>query len=103
MQEKGVEEKQTLAALEGRMKFSEVVAQALAWLQREGRVSYRALKIEFDLTDDHLDALKEELIEAKRVAVDEGGKVLVWTGDSAEVRDQRSGQWYEDENLVPYS
>lgn len=27
-----------------------------------------------------LDVLKEELIEAKRVAVDENGKVLVWTG-----------------------
>src|SRR5262245_14191361 len=62
------------------MKFSEVVGQTVAWLQREGRVSYRALKLEFDLNDDSLDALKEELIEAKRVAIDENGKVLVWTG-----------------------
>ena len=31
------------------MKFSEVVAQTLVWLQREGRVSYRALRLEFDL------------------------------------------------------
>jgi class 3 adenylate cyclase len=64
------------------MKFSEVVAQTLAWLQREGRVSYRALKLEFDLDDDVLDALKEEIIDAKRLAVDENGKVLVWTGNS---------------------
>ena len=42
------------------MKFSEVISQTLAWLQREGRVSYRALKLEFDLTADVLDALKEE-------------------------------------------
>ena len=62
------------------MKFSEVVAQTLSWLQRDGRVSYRALKLEFDLNDDMLDALKEEIIEAKRLAIDENGKVLVWIG-----------------------
>ena len=65
------------------MKFSEVVTQTLAWLQREGRISYRALKLEFDLNDDALDALKEEIIEAKRVASDENGKVLVWVGQSS--------------------
>src|SRR5262249_34722653 len=65
------------------MKFSEVVAQTLAWLQREGRVSYRALRLEFDLNEDMLEALKEELIEAKRLATDENGKVLVWTGNSS--------------------
>src|SRR5215471_16903560 len=64
------------------MKFSEVVGQTLAWLQREGRVSYRALRLEFDLTEDVLDALKEELIEVKELAVDKDGKMLVWTGAS---------------------
>ena len=62
------------------MKFSEVVAQTLTWLQREGRVSYRALRLEFDLTEDVLDALKEELIEVKELAVDKDGKMLVWKG-----------------------
>jgi hypothetical protein len=62
------------------MKFSEVVAQTLVWLQREGRVSYRALRLEFDLTDDVLDVLKEELIEVKELAVDKDGKMLVWVG-----------------------
>src|SRR5215813_14318777 len=62
------------------MKFSEVVAQTLAWLQREGRVSYRALRLEFDLTEDVLDALKEELIEVKELAVDKDGKMLMWKG-----------------------
>ena len=47
------------------MKFSEVVAQTLAWLQREERISYRALKLEFDLNDDVLDALKEEIIRGQ--------------------------------------
>src|SRR5262245_59372454 len=64
------------------MKFSEVVAHTLAWLQREGRVTYRALKREFDLDDEFLEDVKAELIEAKRVASDENGKVLVWTGAS---------------------
>ncbi|MBI3757238.1 MAG: adenylate/guanylate cyclase domain-containing protein [Deltaproteobacteria bacterium] len=62
------------------MKFSEVVAQTLAWLQREGRVSYRALKREFDLDDEFLEDLKTEIIDAKRLAMDEEGKVLVWVG-----------------------
>jgi class 3 adenylate cyclase len=62
------------------MKFSEVVAQTLAWLQHEGPVSYRALKMKFDLNDDVLEALKEELIEVKELAIDKDGKMLVWTG-----------------------
>ena len=62
------------------MKFSEVVAQAVALLQREGRVSYRALKREFALEDDALEDLKEELITVKELAVDKDGKMLVWTG-----------------------
>jgi hypothetical protein len=64
------------------MKFSEVVAQTLAWLRREGRVSYRALRLEFDLNEDVLTALKEELIEIKELAVDKDGKMLVWVGAS---------------------
>jgi class 3 adenylate cyclase len=65
------------------MKFSEVVAQTLTWLQREGRVSYRALKREFELDDEFLEDLKAEIIEAKRLAIDENGKVLVWVGNSS--------------------
>src|SRR5712692_8015821 len=64
------------------MKFSEVVAQTLAWLQREGRVSYRALKREFDLDDEYIEDLKVELIETKELAVDKAGKMLVWVGAS---------------------
>ncbi len=63
------------------MKFSEIIDQAAALLQRKGRVSYRTLKIEFNLTDEHLDALKEELIDVEALAVDKDGKMLVWTGD----------------------
>ena len=54
------------------MKFSEVVAQAIVWLQSEGRVSYLALQMEFDLSDKQLEALKAELVKAKKLAIDEG-------------------------------
>lgn len=39
------------------MKFSEVAAQALTWLQQEGRVSYRTWKREFTLDDGLLEEL----------------------------------------------
>ena len=38
------------------------------------------LKREFELDDDYIDDLKTEIIDAKRLAADEDGKVLVWTG-----------------------
>ena len=62
------------------MTFEEVVDQALAMLQRRGRVTYRLLKRQFDLDDEALDDLKLELIKGQRLAVDEEGEVLVWTG-----------------------
>jgi class 3 adenylate cyclase/predicted ATPase len=63
------------------MTFEEILAQVREQLQREGRVAYRILKRRFDLSDDDLEDLKADLIDAKRVAVDEEGKVLVWVGD----------------------
>ena len=65
------------------MTFDEMLAQVLALLQREKRVSYRALKRRFDLDDDALEDVKDELIYAKKLAVDEDNRVLVWTGDQA--------------------
>jgi class 3 adenylate cyclase/predicted ATPase len=65
------------------MKFSEIVEQALILLHRQGRVSYRALKREFDLADDVLEDLKVELIDARQVVRDENGKVLVWIGNNS--------------------
>ena len=65
------------------MKFSEIVHQAVALLEADERVSYRALKREFELDDQTLEDLKEELIEARRIAVDEDGRVLVWAGGEA--------------------
>jgi class 3 adenylate cyclase/tetratricopeptide (TPR) repeat protein/ABC-type thiamine transport system ATPase subunit len=65
------------------MTFDEILTQVLDLLRREGRVSYRALKRRFDLDEDYLEDLKAEIIQAKKLAVDEDGAVLVWTGDTA--------------------
>jgi TOMM system kinase/cyclase fusion protein len=62
------------------MTFDEILGQVLQLLQRQGRVSYRALKRRFTLDDEYLEDLKAELIKAQRVAVDEDGEVLVWMG-----------------------
>jgi class 3 adenylate cyclase len=62
------------------VKFSEVVDHAIEFLRSRARVSYRALKREFDLDDESLADLKTELIKAKRLAADEDGEVLVWVG-----------------------
>jgi class 3 adenylate cyclase/tetratricopeptide (TPR) repeat protein len=64
------------------MTFDEILAQVLDLLQRQGRVSYRALKRRFALDDDYLEDLKAEVIKAQRLAVDEDGEVLVWTGSA---------------------
>jgi predicted ATPase/class 3 adenylate cyclase len=65
------------------MDFYAVLDEIRVLLQRRGRVTYRALKVQFHLDDEHLEALKEELIEAEQLAVDEQSKVLVWTGAPA--------------------
>ena len=57
------------------MTFDEVLEQVRELLRREGRVSYRALKRRFALDDDYVEDLKEELIDAKHLAVDDGGKI----------------------------
>jgi class 3 adenylate cyclase len=64
------------------MTFDEILAEVLDLLRRERRVSYRALKRRFGLDDDYLEDLKDELIHAKNLAVDEAGRVLIWIGDA---------------------
>ena len=46
------------------MTFEEILNQAIALLQRQGRVSYRALKRQFDLDDSYVEDLKLELIRS---------------------------------------
>src|SRR5438477_7018311 len=62
------------------MTFEELLDQAIDLLRRRSRVTYRTLKRQFQLDDDVLEDLKEELIYGQRLAVDEDGRVLVWMG-----------------------
>jgi predicted ATPase/class 3 adenylate cyclase len=65
------------------MTFEELLAQIIEVLQREGRISYRALQRRFDLDDACLEDVKVELIEAKQLARDENGRILVWAERAA--------------------
>src|SRR5262252_6237448 len=62
------------------MSFEEILDQAIAMLQRRGRLTYGALKRQFQLDDAYVADLKAELIEGQRLAVAENGTVLVWIG-----------------------
>src|SRR5215831_16464234 len=60
------------------MTFDDILAQIIDLLKRQGRVSYSALKRRFDLDDDYLNDLKDELLYVHPVRDDEG-RGLVWT------------------------
>jgi hypothetical protein len=60
--------------------FVAVVDQVIVLLRQRGRLTYRTLQRQFQLDDAALDDLKDELIYGQRRAVDEEGRVLVWTG-----------------------
>src|SRR5215831_12620676 len=64
------------------MGFYEILDQVVDLLRRRGRVTYRALKREFQVDDAFLEDLKAEIITAQRLAVDEQGAVLVWIGEA---------------------
>ena len=64
------------------MDFYALLDQIIALLQQRGRVSYQALKRQFNLDDAYLDDLKIELIDAQQVARDDNGRVLVWIGEA---------------------
>ena len=65
------------------MTFEEILQQTIAILQSRGRVSYRALKRQFNLDDDYLDDLKAELLYAYPHGVDDDGRGLAWSGEKA--------------------
>src|SRR5262245_8611127 len=62
------------------MTFEEILDQAIAMLQRRGRLTYGTLKRQFQLEDAALGDLTNELIKGQRLARDEDGEVLVWSG-----------------------
>src|SRR5215468_7980332 len=65
------------------MDFYDILDQVIALLKQRGRVSYRALTVQFHLDDEALEALKDELIEVHQLARDQDGRMLVWTGEAS--------------------
>jgi tetratricopeptide (TPR) repeat protein len=65
------------------MDFYAVLDHAVDLLRQRGRVTYRALKIQFKLDDDQLETLKDELLYAHPQVVDDAGRGLLWTGTPA--------------------
>jgi hypothetical protein len=61
------------------MTFEEVLDQAFALLQRRGRVTYRTLQRQFQLDDEALNDLKDELLYAHPEVRDDAGRGLIWT------------------------
>jgi hypothetical protein len=69
------------------MSFLETLERARNILERHRRVSFRALRREFNLDEETLAELCDELVQVQHVAAVEGD-VLVWTGD-----DSRAPPW----------
>jgi hypothetical protein len=64
------------------LTFEEILDQVIAMLQRRARVTYRALKRQFNLDDDAFEGLKDELLYAHPHVADDDSRGLVWTGDA---------------------
>jgi hypothetical protein len=67
------------------MDFYEILDQVINLLKQRGRASYRALKVQFTLDDESLEAMKDELIEVHQLARDQDGRMLVWAGETEEI------------------
>jgi predicted ATPase/class 3 adenylate cyclase len=67
------------------MTFDEILDQAIAMLQRRGRVTYQTLRLQFQLDEEHLEALKEAILFTYPQVVDAAGRGLVWSGDAGAI------------------
>ena len=67
------------------MTFEEILDQAIAMLQRRGRVTYQTLRLQFQLDEEHLEALKDAILFAYPQVVDAAGRGLVWSGEASAI------------------
>jgi len=67
-----------------------VLDQVVALLQRRRRVTYEGLKLQFDLRDEELVVLREEILYAQPRVVDDEGRGLLWTDDASAAPAQAS-------------
>ena len=64
------------------MDFVAIVDQVITLMRQRGRMTYRTLQRQFQLDDDALHDLKDELLYARPEVRDDAGRGLVWTGDA---------------------
>ena len=63
------------------MNFYEVVDKVVDLLRSRGRVTYSSLKIQFQLDDAQLEALREEIQYAHESSVQADDRGFVWIDD----------------------
>jgi len=81
--------------------FEEILDKVVELLRQRGRISYRALKRQFDLDDDFIEDLKIELIRGRRLAADEDGVVLVWADGNGPVDGAKPGTDVDSGTVAP--
>jgi len=62
--------------------FKELLAKVVDWIQHSERVSYRAIKRQFDLDDEYLEDLKEAILFAHPEIIDDKGRGFVLTREA---------------------
>jgi predicted ATPase/class 3 adenylate cyclase len=67
------------------MMFEEILDQAIAMLQRRGRVTYQTLRFQFQLDEEHFEALKDAILFAYPQVVDLAGRGLVWSDEAGAI------------------
>jgi hypothetical protein len=82
------------------MTFEEILDQAIAMLQRRGRVTYQTLRLQFQLDEEHLEALKDAILFACPQVVDAAGRGLIWSGDASVISPPASASPPFGESLV---
>ena len=82
------------------MTFEEILDQAIAMLQRRGRVTYQTLKLQFQLDEEHLEALKDAILFAYPQVVDAAGRGLVWSGELRLAPSHRQRQLPSDRGVT---
>src|SRR5215813_12192547 len=75
------------------MTFEEILDQAMAMLQRRGRVTYETLKLQFQLDEAHLDALKDALLYMSPQVHNDAGRGLVWTHTPPAIAAEAAGRF----------
>ena len=67
------------------MDFYELVDQVVILIRQRRRLTYRSFRRQFDLDDEALKELKEEVLYSEPRVVDDEGAGLMWTGDAEKI------------------